>query len=181
MASGQLTNREREVLGYLRSGATNDEIAGALSISVATVKTHVKNVRRKLGIKGRARAGFRLPHVPMEITPNGYGLSPENAYSEDEALAAYPSRLQFLRRIPMAGATITMVMTLGRRWRLRQPNGSFEGSPLEKALGFVLGASLTVLLIPVILVAVPVAVFLAILVAAPVSAVRSSRASGTDG
>ena len=43
-----LTRREREVLGHLAALLTTDELAGAMFVSVNTVRTHVRNVLRKL-------------------------------------------------------------------------------------------------------------------------------------
>jgi LuxR family maltose regulon positive regulatory protein len=51
-----LTRREREVLRLLLRGATNQEIAGELVISVATAKKHVSNLLGKLGVKSRSHA-----------------------------------------------------------------------------------------------------------------------------
>ena len=53
---GQLTEREVEVLGLLAKGSTNAEIANALFISEATVKTHVSNLFTKLDLHDRAQA-----------------------------------------------------------------------------------------------------------------------------
>lgn len=51
-----LTEREREVLAYMRSVMTAAEIADALYISVNTVKTHERSIYRKLGAAGRRDA-----------------------------------------------------------------------------------------------------------------------------
>ncbi len=51
-----LTRREREVLRALADGASNQEIAAALSISLATVKKHVSNLLGKLGVQSRTQA-----------------------------------------------------------------------------------------------------------------------------
>ncbi len=52
-----LTRREREVLGLLAHGRSNDEIAAALVLSVRTVESHVASVYAKIGVSGRtARA-----------------------------------------------------------------------------------------------------------------------------
>lgn len=51
-----LTDREREVLAYMRSVMTAAEIADALFISVNTVKTHERSIYRKLGAAGRRDA-----------------------------------------------------------------------------------------------------------------------------
>jgi PAS domain S-box-containing protein len=48
-----LTRRELEVLRLLAQGATIDEIAGALTISVLTARNHTANIARKLGAHSR--------------------------------------------------------------------------------------------------------------------------------
>jgi DNA-binding NarL/FixJ family response regulator len=61
--STPLTAREREVIQLVSTGATNQEIAGALVISESTVKSHVKHILRKLGAANRAEAVSR--HLSM--------------------------------------------------------------------------------------------------------------------
>jgi LuxR family maltose regulon positive regulatory protein len=51
-----LTRREREVLRHLADGASNQEIAAALAISLTTVKKHVSNLLGKLGVHSRTQA-----------------------------------------------------------------------------------------------------------------------------
>ena len=51
-----LTPREREVLELVVTGATNREIAAALSISENTVSFHMKHILAKLHLKNRAQA-----------------------------------------------------------------------------------------------------------------------------
>lgn len=52
----QLTNRELEVLGLLRLGMTNRQIAEKLFISVGTVKNHVEHIIAKLRASDRTQA-----------------------------------------------------------------------------------------------------------------------------
>jgi NarL family two-component system response regulator LiaR len=58
-----LTERELFVLRLVASGASNQEIAQKLSISVNTVKTHLKNILDKLQLENRTQAAtYALKH-----------------------------------------------------------------------------------------------------------------------
>jgi len=58
-----LSERELFVLRLVASGASNQQIADKLSISVNTVKTHLKNILEKLQLENRTQAAtFALTH-----------------------------------------------------------------------------------------------------------------------
>jgi DNA-binding NarL/FixJ family response regulator len=60
-----LTDREVEVLLALADGASNQQIATRLVISVHTVERHLANIYRKIGARGRADATrYALRHLP---------------------------------------------------------------------------------------------------------------------
>jgi LuxR family transcriptional regulator, regulator of acetate metabolism len=54
-----LTRREQEVIAMLAEGETNARIAQRLVLSQDTVKTHVKHILRKLGVRNRSQAVSR--------------------------------------------------------------------------------------------------------------------------
>jgi NarL family two-component system response regulator LiaR len=51
-----LTEREREVLILMIEGLNNTQIAGRLTVSPSTIKTHVSNILSKLGVASRTEA-----------------------------------------------------------------------------------------------------------------------------
>ena len=55
----QLSEREREVLTLLCTGATNREIAAAMNVGTETVKKHAGALYRKLGVRNRTEAARR--------------------------------------------------------------------------------------------------------------------------
>lgn len=58
-----LTQREREVLGYLEKGWSNKEIARALDLQEVTIKLHIRGICRKLGAKNRTQAALRAQEL----------------------------------------------------------------------------------------------------------------------
>lgn len=54
-----LTRREQETLRHLAAGRTNQEIATAMELSVATVKMHLRHSFEKLGVRNRTEAVLR--------------------------------------------------------------------------------------------------------------------------
>jgi DNA-binding NarL/FixJ family response regulator len=51
-----LTPREFQVLRHIGYGLSNDEIARSMGISIETIKEHVQNILRKMGVQDRTQA-----------------------------------------------------------------------------------------------------------------------------
>lgn len=84
VADTLLTPREGEVLQLLREGRSNREIALDLQIAVETVRSHARNIFRKLGVSSR-RALMTLP--AQSARPE-----PPTDRSRRERLLRHPSR-----------------------------------------------------------------------------------------
>ncbi|HHJ14067.1 MAG TPA: response regulator transcription factor [Gammaproteobacteria bacterium] len=61
-----LTPRQQEILVLIADGMTNKEIGQRLGLSAATVRTHVSEIFRRLGVKNRTEAAR---HVAGKISP----------------------------------------------------------------------------------------------------------------
>jgi DNA-binding NarL/FixJ family response regulator len=64
-ANAVLTEREGDVLAQIARGATNQEVAEALNISVYTVKQHASAAYRKLHARNRVEAVERARHAGL--------------------------------------------------------------------------------------------------------------------
>ncbi|NKY97287.1 response regulator transcription factor [Nocardiopsis dassonvillei subsp. albirubida] len=64
----QFTDREKDVVGLVATGASNAEIAGVLGLSETTIKSHVSSVLAKRGLRNRVQLvvwAFRSGLVPV--------------------------------------------------------------------------------------------------------------------
>jgi DNA-binding CsgD family transcriptional regulator len=74
----QISDREREILQLVAQGATNQQIADQLNISVNTVKVHLRNIFGKIGVVSRTEA-------TLYAIRNGIVSVAERAGAPDEA------------------------------------------------------------------------------------------------
>ncbi len=77
----ELSTRELAVLRYLPTMLTSQEIAGELFVSLNTVKSHLKNIYRKLDADGRRDAVRRARGLGL-VAPGGLG-SPRRGPDRD--------------------------------------------------------------------------------------------------
>lgn len=71
-AAASITDREREILRWVREGMSNQAISEELGISALTVKNHIQKILRKLGAANRAQA------VAKAMSMNLFTLSVES-------------------------------------------------------------------------------------------------------
>ena len=62
----ELTPREVEILVLASEGLSNSEIGARLWVTEQTVKFHMSNVFRKMGVKNRAQAAVRFQAMKVE-------------------------------------------------------------------------------------------------------------------
>jgi DNA-binding CsgD family transcriptional regulator len=74
-AGGLLSRREAEVLPLLQRGDSNAQIALALHVGVETVRTHARNIYRKLGVASRRELTAAPPAPEVQPQP----AQPEHA------------------------------------------------------------------------------------------------------
>jgi two-component system nitrate/nitrite response regulator NarL len=72
---GYLSSQERRILDSLVEGHPNKVIARQLGTAEATIKVHVKNILRKLGVANRTQAAMWAMRSVAGATPRERGLS----------------------------------------------------------------------------------------------------------
>ncbi len=65
VAEDELTRREGEVLSLIAKGYSYNEIAGLLELSRNTVRSHIRNIYRKLAVKSRSEAVFEAAQLGL--------------------------------------------------------------------------------------------------------------------
>src|SRR5687768_8371466 len=81
--SSQISDREREILRLVATGATNQQIAYQLNISINTVKVHLRNIFGKIGVTSRTEA-------TLYAVRNGLVLLNEASIAAPTAVAEAP-------------------------------------------------------------------------------------------
>ncbi|MBM4466072.1 MAG: hypothetical protein FJ014_11065 [Chloroflexi bacterium] len=127
--SESLTERELEVLRLVATGASNQQIARQLFISVNTVKVHLRNIFAKLGVQSRTEATL---HAIREGWIEGVELA--------EEAEAQPPRPRFTWQLGMAIVAVALLaMAVISQAVIRPPANSALLTP--EAIAATVGAS----------------------------------------
>ena len=84
-----LSEREREILSLVATGATNQQIAKQLCISVNTVKVHMRNIFSKVGVESRTEATMWAVHQGLVLVPTSQLVEADSGDSQPE-VEPYP-------------------------------------------------------------------------------------------
>jgi len=118
-----LTEREKEILQMVATGVTNREVAHRLSISVNTVKVHLRNIFAKLGAESRTEAtmiAVREGWVAVEGA--GEALGERSAVAQPRVPPVAPAPpLPWFKRVALIVALLLVVAGVAVTWPRNRP------------------------------------------------------------
>ncbi len=115
----ELTERERELLQLVATGVTNREVAQRLSISVNTVKVHLRNIYTKMGAESRTEATMIAVREGWVIVEGAEKTDTEASESADATTVppvAPPPPLPLLKRVALIVALLLIVAGVAITW-----------------------------------------------------------------
>jgi len=105
--TGELTEREREILKLVATGTSNKDIAHQLFISSNTVKVHLRNIFAKIGVISRTEAAVYAIHNGLARASESPALESTNPESSPSLASGGKRRSLFL------WITLSVILILG--------------------------------------------------------------------
>lgn len=113
-ATGELTEREQEILRLLATGTSNKEIARQLFISSNTVKVHLRNIFAKIGVASRTEAAMYAVHSGLVRSPAAEDPNKDQPQSTQTAsTASMEAAPRHFRLSPWGVMLLLGVLVLG--------------------------------------------------------------------
>ena len=134
-----LSDSEIRVLRYLPTNLTAPEIAGELSVSRNTVKTHMRNVYAKLGTHRRAEAVAHARDLGLLATLRGQALTPAGSPFRDHrrpaSVRATGRRRIQRRKGPVVGGRRCTHLDVAQTHRRTLPGSAGSGQSARRQPG----------------------------------------------
>ncbi len=130
----ELTEREKELLQLVATGVTNREVAKQLSISVNTVKVHLRNTFTKLGVESRTEATMVAVREGWVVIEGAEETeSSESSADGPQAPPIIPAPpLPWFKRVALLITLPLMIAIVAMTWAPSQPqDGNGAGLPTE--------------------------------------------------
>jgi DNA-binding CsgD family transcriptional regulator len=124
-----LSDRELEVLRLVATGATNQQIAHELDISINTVKVHIRNIFEKLGVQSRTEAtlyAIQQGLVAVQGTPTAVNEPPVAVQPLPVARTAWLARWSVLAAVALVVLAVAAVAWL--RVPVREGSAGLPGA-----------------------------------------------------
>ncbi|MCP4542210.1 MAG: hypothetical protein GY832_34235 [Chloroflexi bacterium] len=131
----ELSEREKELLQLVATGVTNREVAQRLSISVNTVKVHLRNIYTKLGAESRTEATMVAVREGWVVIEGAEETPESDADTKDQSptpLITPAPPLPWFKRVALLATIPLVIATVATTWIPSQPqDGNGPSLPTE--------------------------------------------------